>query len=295
MGKKEAVQLTIEKVLEPSCLNSAQIKKLVTYQTDAHDQISLKADLHGLTLEEVKTIIQLLFDSKKLKVRALELVHGYNRGSVLKDYIEKDFSHIRLENKIKGLSNEGITKLYLKSWHDVANLETKHKTKAKKPILDTNRIQEQTEDDIRNLRLFELTMIKETIKRAKVNHSMTVEALEPFLNQEHLDILMPLLSIGLNKEELLFRIQNIYTYEGALIVMIKTKKMQLNDTKDLVTKLLKMQMEQLIVLKLEHQSKWQVMIRDFIANNLEDEDEMLAKIGDCQTIIKLHPPMWNRF
>ncbi|MCF8020305.1 MAG: Smr/MutS family protein [Vallitaleaceae bacterium] len=291
MGKKEAVQLTIKKVLEPSCLNSTQIKKLVTYQIDAHDQINLKADLHGLTLEEVKTIIQLLVDSKKLKVRVLELVHGYNRGSVLKDYIEKDFSHIRLENKIKGLSNEGITKLYLKPWHDVANLETKHKTKAKKSILDSNQIQEQTEDDISNLRLFELTMIKETIKRAKVHRSMTVEALEPFLYHENLDILMPLLGIDLNKEELLFRIQNIYTYEGALIVMIKTKKMQLNDVKDLVTKLLKMKREQPIVLKLEHQSKWQVMIRDFIANNLKDDDEMLAKIGDCQTVIKLHPPM----
>lgn len=138
-------------------------------------------------------------------------------------------------------------------------------------------------------------MIKEIIKRAKVHHSMTVEALEPLLYQEHLDILMPLLSIGLNKEELLFRIQNIYIYEGALIVMIKTKKMQLNDTRDLITKLLKMQREQPIVLKLEHQSKWQVMIRDFIANNLKNEDEMLEKIDDCQTIIKLHPPMWNAF
>ena len=132
MSEILAIQEKIEHILEKSCLNRFQIKKAVSYQLIANNQLSLKVDLHGLNLEETKDIIERLFNTKKLPISVIELVHGYKRGTVLKDYIEKDFRHARLDIGRHRIDNEGVTILYLKPWDDVLKEDNKPKTPLKK-------------------------------------------------------------------------------------------------------------------------------------------------------------------
>lgn len=57
-------------------------------------------DLHGLSLEQAKAEIIYQINRVDLDIKNLLLVHGYHSGTVLKNYIRKEFKHDEVERKI---------------------------------------------------------------------------------------------------------------------------------------------------------------------------------------------------
>ena len=71
-------------------------------------------DLHGLTVDEAEMqLIELLEQLPKI-VRAVEVTHGYRRGTALKRMVQKDFYHWRVKDKRVSL-NPGATWFLLKN------------------------------------------------------------------------------------------------------------------------------------------------------------------------------------
>lgn len=70
-------------------------------------------DLHGLTVDEAEiSLIEFLNELPKA-IRAVEVAHGYSRGTALKRMVKDDFHHWRVKDKRVGL-NPGATWLILK-------------------------------------------------------------------------------------------------------------------------------------------------------------------------------------
>lgn len=71
-------------------------------------------DLHGLTVDEAEMELIEFLEDQPGAVRAVEVTHGYSRGTALKRMVRDNFHHWRVADKRVGL-NPGVTWLLLKS------------------------------------------------------------------------------------------------------------------------------------------------------------------------------------
>ena len=74
------------------------------------DFVSL--DLHGKTIEEARSELIYAIDSADLKYNGILVVHGFNSGTSLKNYVRDKFEHKLVDKKIK--VDAGRTLLILK-------------------------------------------------------------------------------------------------------------------------------------------------------------------------------------
>lgn len=70
-------------------------------------------DLHGLTVEEAQLRLFEFLEALPKEIRAVEVAHGYSRGTALKRMVKEDFYHWRIADKRVSL-NPGATWLVLK-------------------------------------------------------------------------------------------------------------------------------------------------------------------------------------
>ena len=60
-------------------------------------------DLHGLTVEEVRVLLDKEFETIKIdkttSIKAFVLLHGYSKGEVLKKYIRKEYKNHGIKEK----------------------------------------------------------------------------------------------------------------------------------------------------------------------------------------------------
>lgn len=61
---------------------------------------TLKIDLHGLSLEQAKAEIIYQINNVDIDVKNILLVHGYHSGTVLKNFIRKEFKHSGVIRKV---------------------------------------------------------------------------------------------------------------------------------------------------------------------------------------------------
>ena len=74
----------------------------------------IKVDLHGLRQEEAIRVIDRAIASADPSTYQIQLIHGYNRGTSLRNMIYDEY---RYEKKVKRIipgDNQGITILVLK-------------------------------------------------------------------------------------------------------------------------------------------------------------------------------------
>ena len=74
----------------------------------------IKVDLHGLRQEEAIRVIDRAIASADSSTYQIQLIHGYNRGTSLRNMIYDEY---RYEKKVKRIipgDNQGITILVLK-------------------------------------------------------------------------------------------------------------------------------------------------------------------------------------
>lgn len=61
---------------------------------------SIKLDLHGLTYDEANFELLRCLQLVDTHIRAVEVVHGYHNGTVLKNLVRKEFKHKLVSKKI---------------------------------------------------------------------------------------------------------------------------------------------------------------------------------------------------
>ena len=82
----------------------------VSIKKEQNENLVLKADLHNMRYWEayhfVNNLIALNSDPFEL-----DIIHGYNHGTVLKDMVQKDLNNPRIKSKMLIWWNEGETLL----------------------------------------------------------------------------------------------------------------------------------------------------------------------------------------
>lgn len=73
----------------------------------------MSVDLHGIYLENARDLLLNWLDHVPPGVTELRIIHGSNRGTVLRDMVRQELSHPRIRSKLPTL-NPGETRLLLK-------------------------------------------------------------------------------------------------------------------------------------------------------------------------------------
>ena len=86
---------------------------------------SIKLDLHGLTYEEANFELLRCLQLVDTHVRAIEIVHGYHNGTVLKKLVRNEFKHNLIAKKIpidasRTLYVLDFNKNNKKNWNSIA-------------------------------------------------------------------------------------------------------------------------------------------------------------------------------
>ncbi len=73
----------------------------------------MTVDLHGMYEEDAKNLLLNWLDHAPAGVPELRVIHGSNRGTVLRDMVRNDLKHPKIQRKLPSL-NPGETRLLLK-------------------------------------------------------------------------------------------------------------------------------------------------------------------------------------
>lgn len=68
-------------------------------------------DLHGMDYIEAKVFLKQYFDRLEKGKFEILIIHGYQRGSTLQNYVRKEFKHKRIHRKLVEL-NPGHTTIW---------------------------------------------------------------------------------------------------------------------------------------------------------------------------------------
>lgn len=73
----------------------------------------MSVDLHGVYLEDARELLLNWLDHAQPGITELRVIHGSNRGTVLRDMVREELSHPKIKAKLSTL-NPGETRLILK-------------------------------------------------------------------------------------------------------------------------------------------------------------------------------------
>lgn len=72
-------------------------------------------DIHGFTTKEAKAYLDQTLNKLPLGTRELTIIHGYQSGNVLQQYVRKSYKHEKIERKMLSMNQgETIFVLYVK-------------------------------------------------------------------------------------------------------------------------------------------------------------------------------------
>jgi DNA-nicking Smr family endonuclease len=74
----------------------------------------IKIDLHGMRREEAEKAVEKALASAGPNTYQIQIVHGFNRGTSLKDMIYEEFRSDKRVKRIMPGENQGVTVLVLK-------------------------------------------------------------------------------------------------------------------------------------------------------------------------------------
>ena len=74
---------------------------------------SMEVDIHGLMVSDAKARLEHLLSNAGPQVEEVVVIHGYSRGTVLRDMVRNQLKHPRIQSKLLSL-NQGQTRILLK-------------------------------------------------------------------------------------------------------------------------------------------------------------------------------------
>lgn len=73
----------------------------------------MEVDIHGLMASDAKARLEHLLSNAGPQVEEVVVIHGYSRGTVLRDMVRNQLKHPRIQGKLLSL-NQGQTRILLK-------------------------------------------------------------------------------------------------------------------------------------------------------------------------------------
>jgi len=73
----------------------------------------MEVDIHGLMTSDAKARLEHLLTHAGPQVQEVVVIHGYSRGTVLRDMVRNQLKHPRIQAKLLSL-NQGQTRILLK-------------------------------------------------------------------------------------------------------------------------------------------------------------------------------------
>lgn len=73
----------------------------------------IEVDIHGLMASDAKARLEHLLTHAGPQVQEVVVIHGYSRGTVLRDMVRNQLKHPRIQAKLLSL-NQGQTRILLK-------------------------------------------------------------------------------------------------------------------------------------------------------------------------------------
>lgn len=73
----------------------------------------MSVDLHGTTAEQAEFLITSWLDHAPAGISELRVIHGSNRGTIIRDMVRDELRHPKISSKLPTL-NPGETRLILK-------------------------------------------------------------------------------------------------------------------------------------------------------------------------------------
>ena len=80
----------------------------------AVNEAFITIDLHGMRREDAEKTVEKAFASAGPNTYQIQIVHGFNRGTSLKDMIYEEFRSDKRVKRIMPGENQGVTVLVLK-------------------------------------------------------------------------------------------------------------------------------------------------------------------------------------
>ncbi len=84
------------------------MKTKVSLEWDEFGRLVITMDLHGLSRSEAERVVTNIIAVLRIPF-TLALIHGYNRGTVLKEFIHRDLSNPRIKKRYCNNWNPGET------------------------------------------------------------------------------------------------------------------------------------------------------------------------------------------
>lgn len=122
---------------------------------------AIELDVHGYSVTQVNEILLKILSIKSPYIASIKIIHGYNMGRGIKDFLTLEFNHERVTSKIPDSGNLGITNLYVRQIPKSNNKKKSIKKILKKPIVKSS---SKNSKELFDENDFLLTMIKEKIR-----------------------------------------------------------------------------------------------------------------------------------
>lgn len=92
-------------------LSSDELERLMITVTE-DNIINIVADVHGMKCSEARRFINNIINTARCTVK-LEVIHGYNHGTAIKDMLAQDFRNPHIELKYPDVYNRGMTHMLI--------------------------------------------------------------------------------------------------------------------------------------------------------------------------------------
>lgn len=72
-----------------------------------------QVDIHYMTVMQAKSFLLQLFNKLEPNIEEVVVIHGFNKGTALKDLVLNEFKHPKIQSKYPAL-NSGRTRIFIK-------------------------------------------------------------------------------------------------------------------------------------------------------------------------------------
>ena len=186
------------------------------------DSYHIKIDVHGYNVEQVGTILRRIISIDSPYISNIEVVHGFRGGKAIKDFLQYEFAHPRIQEKTPSDINQGITHISIKRHEKTKKIIGKKKKTShqKKSEPSTKSIVELFEETS-----FMLVMLQDKIKGLSLQIPVLDARFLEYLSVDEVEFCTEIVELGLSKDVFLNRIRGFYNNEGTRYLKAKVKSL----------------------------------------------------------------------
>lgn len=237
--KMKEVYNILNKALQNTGLNNYEIKNNIVVTTNVRQELDLQIDLHSLTLEVANNVLLNILNITQLSINQIKLIHGYNKGTILKNFIVNDFTHSRIYKKEVDATNEGITLLKLKA----IDKSTTKKKKVNIKSLNNNSTspkekKNESIEAIKDAADFILVMIKEKVRNCDIISKEFNKIYESVLNEDECKYCNNIFNYNFELGFFLESLREFYEYKDTQYMKVSYKKKNYDECTVLLEKLI---------------------------------------------------------